>query len=56
MMCFYRGLRVISKFRQERMEAIAHEINAYDVVALQEVRMLVVWYGSLVVMISHCYV
>ena len=33
----YRGLRVISKFRRERMEAIAHEINAYDVVALQEV-------------------
>ena len=35
----YRGLRVISKFRRERMEAIAHEINAYDVVALQEVCM-----------------
>ena len=33
----YRGLRVISKFRRERMEAIAHEINAYDVAALQEV-------------------
>ena len=57
MMCFYRGLRVISKFRQERMEAIAHEINAYDVVALQEVCMLVVcYYRLLVVMMSHSYV
>ena len=34
---FYRGLRLLSSYRKERLIAIANEIRLYDVVALQEV-------------------